>query len=330
MSPTDPSAARPAGEGSPPAWVEELRAVDGLRVWPGEPLARHSTLRIGGPAEVWATIGSEAALRAALRILRRAGRPLAVIGLGSNLLFPDEGLEGMVARLGEEFRALEVDGTQVVAGAALPLALAARRTAERGLVGLEALAGFPSTVGGATYMNAGCYGTEMKDLLVSAVALDEEGERVELTPRDLEPDYRHTALHGRRLIVTRVVLELARGDAEDALARLDELNRRRWSSLPSGVANAGSIFKNPPEDFAGRLIEACGLKGRRHGGAQISPKHANVIVNRGDASALDVVELMAEAHRAVRERFGVELEPELILVGPLAGRFVEAVAPPPA
>jgi UDP-N-acetylmuramate dehydrogenase len=172
-------------------------------------------------------------------------------------------------------------------------------------------------------MNAGCYGTEIRDVLVSARLVERDGRRRRVATAELEPVYRATNLKASRAVVVRALFELAPGDPAALLARIDELNAKRWASLPSGQPNAGSIFKNPPGDYAGRLIEACGMKGERRGGAAISERHANVIVNLGGARAADVLALMAEARRRVADRFGVELVPEVILLGPLAARWAE-------
>jgi len=303
--------------------VRELATVPGLELTRDEALAGHTTLRIGGPAEIWARVAREDALAALMRAVRSRETPFAVLGLGSNVLVPDEGLAGVVARLCGELGAVRVDGTRVEVGAALPLAQLARRMAVQGLVGLEALSGFPSTVGGAVVMNAGCYGTEIADVLESCLVVTPEGTTRHLEVGDLTPSYRATSLLGSGCIVTRAVFRLAGGDAGAAVQRIDDLNRKRRSSLPSGLPNAGSIFKNPPGDHAGRLIEACGLKGRVEGRAQISPKHANVIVNLGGARALEVLALMTEARDAVAAGFGVELEPELVLTGSLPALWRE-------
>jgi UDP-N-acetylmuramate dehydrogenase len=307
-----------------PTLADALGAISGLTVKPNEPLARYTTFRIGGPAEWLLEVSTQAALVALLRLLRRADVPFHLLGLGSNVLIPDAGLPGVTAKLGGELRRARVRGTLVSAGGALALPQLAKRMARRGLVGLEALTGFPSTVGGGVCMNAGCYGTEIKDLLVSVTAIERDGTRRRLTVADLQPAYRQTTLQKSGAIVTRAVLRLTPGDAKAALARIDELNARRWASLPSGLPNAGSIFKNPPGDYAGRLIEACGLKGLTAGGAQVSPKHANVIVNLGNAKATDVLDLMLRSRAAVSARFGVRLEPELVLAGELARRWSEA------
>lgn len=310
--------------------ADALGGTEGLTLKPGEPLAPHTTFRIGGPAELFVEVESEPALQRLVAETTRAVVPFAILGLGSNVLVPDEGLPGVVAKLGGELRQIQVRGEMVEVGAALPLAQLARRLAERGLVGLEALSGFPSTVGGAVVMNAGCYGTEIKDVLESVTVVERDGSLRVLTLADLAPAYRRTRLQGSGSIVTRAVFRPTQGDAGAALARIEELNRRRRASLPSGLPNAGSVFKNPPGDFAGRLIEACGLKGRREGGAQISPRHANVIVNLGNASAGDVLALMLAARAAVAARFGIELEPELVLAGHLRQRWREALSIVPA
>lgn len=306
-----------------------LAAIHGLAISANAPLKRCSTLRVGGPAELFAEIGSERALIELLAEVRHLGVPLHLLGMGSNVLIPDEGLAGVVARLGKPFRRVRLHDTLVVAGAALPLAQLARRTAVAGLKGLEALSGFPSTVGGAVFMNAGCYGTEVKDVLVRATVIGRDGVRRRMSSEELEPAYRSTKLKETGGIVTKAAFRLERGSSAEALARIEELNQRRWRSLPSGKPNAGSIFRNPADDHAGRLIEACGLKGKVLGGAQISGKHANVIVNLGNASAEDIFALMKRAADAVQERFGITLEPEIVLTGSLVERWRELVADSP-
>ncbi len=222
-----------------------------------------------------------------------------------------------------EFASYEVKGDQVECGAAVSLARLARATVSEGLLGLEALGGFPSSVGGAVYMNAGCYGVEIKDLLLEAVVVEADGSRRRVSASELVAGYRSTALQGTGCVVTRAVLQLERGDPGEGLRRLQELNKKRRHSLPSGRPNAGSIFRNPPDDFAGRLIEECGLKGERRGGASISRRHANVIVNAGDARAEDVLALMLQARREVLARYGVELRPEIVLTGSLAQAWLQ-------
>jgi len=247
-----------------------------------------------------------------------------ILGLGSNVLLPDEGLPGVTAVLEGDFLEMSFHDSSVEAGAGLPLARVARSAVDRGLAGLEALAGFPSTVGGAVIMNAGCYGVEIKDILESTTILRPGGTRCELRVEDLSPGYRTTKLQGTDAVVTRATFRLQADDAGLALQRLNELNRRRRETMPSGKPNAGSVFKNPTGDSAGRLIEACGLKGVQRGGAEISSVHANVIVNNGGATAEDVLELMRVMYRSVEGEFHVSLEPELILGGSLRSRWYRA------
>ena len=304
---------------------DRLAATAGTCVRERVRLASATTLRIGGPADLFVRVDSEAALSEVMAVARDCDVPLHLHGHGSNVLFPDAGIRGIVCRLRGELEVVEVKGETVRAGAGVTLARLARDTAKQGLLGLEALSGFPSTVGGAVVMNAGCYGTEIRDVLTE-VRVAWPGRSVEAVPvARLEPGYRTTNLQGTDAVVTGAEFRLRRGEGAAALGRIDELNRRRWRSLPSGKPNAGSVFRNPEGDFAGRLIEACGLKGLRRGGAEISERHANVIVNRDRASAVDVLDLIVAAHRAVRERFGVELRPEIVLAGGLAEEFWDRV-----
>lgn len=301
--------------------LARLAGVPGLVLRRDEPLARHSTFRIGGPAELFAEVGSERALARLIGAARESGAPLHLLGLGSNVLFPDRGLDGVVARLGGELKRVRIRGRRVSAGAGAALAQVARRAAKAGLAGLEALSGFPSTVGGAVWMNAGCYGTEVKDVLESVRVVELDGRRRRLATAELEPAYRWTNLKLSGAIVTRALFELAPGEPAALLARMEELNAKRWASLPSGQPNVGSIFKNPPGDYAGRILDGAGLKGTRVGAAEVSSRHANVIVNLGGATARDVVELMRRMSDRAAESSGVRLEPEVVLLGDLAERF---------
>ena len=299
----------------------QLAATPGLELRREAPLARLTTFRIGGVAELLVGVRSEPALAVLCRLVSSRSVPLWLLGMGSNVLVPDAGLPGVTIRLAGELGRIRRRGELVSAGAAVPLARLARRLTAAGLIGLEDLAGFPSTVGGAVVMNAGCYGTEIAQRLVSVRVVDRAGRRQRLTVGELGAGYRTTRLQGSGQIVTRALLRLRRGDGAAALARIEELNRRRWQSLPAGVPNAGSVFRNPPGDYAGRLIDLCGLKGLRRGDAEISTRHANVVVNLGAARAADVLALMLEAYRQVMDRFDVRLEPELVLLGALGAEW---------
>ena len=303
-----------------------LEAVTGLAVRCGAPLDRWSTFRIGGAAELLVEVSTEAALRRLMAVVEEHDAPFQILGLGSNVLIPDEGLPGVVARLVGDFESIRFEGVRVDSGAAVPLAHLAKRSASQGLVGMQALTGFPSTVGGAVVMNAGCYGTEIRDVLRSTRVVDLGGGVRTLATGELEPRYRSTNLQGLPLVVARAEFVLEWGDAVAALAEIRRLNERRRASLPTDRPNVGSIFRNPPGEFAGRLIEAVGMKGLAVGGARISPKHANVIINAAGARADDVVDLMLKVRDRVAREHGVALEPEVVLAGGLAKRWRRAVA----
>jgi UDP-N-acetylmuramate dehydrogenase len=260
------------------------------------------------------TVATEAALIELLSRVAESRPSLQILGLGSNLLISDEGQRGLTVRLGGDFKDFSVFGERVRAGAAVPLGQLARRMSKRGLGGLEALSGFPSTIGGAVVMNAGSYGTEIADLLIEVRVVERDGRRRVLTVDELEPSYRSTGLQRSGSIVTSATLQLHAVEAELALARIAELNLQRRRSMP-GLPNAGSVFRNPPGDHAGRLLDEAGLKGHRLGRAEVSREHANVVVNLGGASAADVLALMVLMHRRVLESSGVSLQPEIVLCG---------------
>jgi UDP-N-acetylmuramate dehydrogenase len=305
-----------------PAVAAALRAAVRGEVREGEPLARYSTYRIGGPATVLLPASAED-VAAGLRFAAGRGLPWFAVGLGSNLLFPDAGLDALVIRLGKGLDRLERDGTTVRVGAGLPAPLAARRTAEQGLAGLHIFVGVPGTCGGGVYMNAGCHGGDWAAITTRVTVLDREGRDTVLARDAIPFAYRTSGLAGRVIVDATVALreeEPARIEAE-----LEELHRWRRDGTPFNQPCCGSVFKNPGGPSwknaegprtAGQLIEAAGLKGHRVGGAEVSPMHANYFVNAGGATAADVIDLMRHARRAVRERFGAELEPEVKLIAP--------------
>jgi UDP-N-acetylmuramate dehydrogenase len=296
---------------------ELARAVGDVVAGPvraDEPLARHTSFRIGGPADVLATPDTAVELAAIARAAAAAGASLTILGGGSNMLVGDGGIRGVVVKLGRGFRRVTWDPPCVEAGAAVQLGRIARDAAERGLAGLEYAEGIPGTVGGALFMNAGAYGGEVSDTVDEVEGVDAAGALRRLPRASLAFVYRRTVLPAG-FLVTAVRFRL-RPEAQAAVqARLAHARDRRTASQPHGQANAGSIFKNPPGDYAGRLVEAAGLKGTRVGGARISEQHGNFIVNEGAAHATDVQALMQEAQRVVWERNGVWLEPEVRLVG---------------
>jgi len=293
---------------------QRLDRVLGDRVRAGEPLARHTSYRIGGPADLLARPDTVDELGIVLREASAAGVGVTLLGGGSNVLIGDGGMRGVVVKLGRGFRRVEWKPDGVRAGAAVQLGRLARESAARGLTGLEHAEGIPGTVGGALFMNAGAYGGDIAGTAETVDGLDANGSPVHLGRDTLAFTYRRAHLP-TGFVVTAVSFGLRPEEPAAVRARLHAVRTRRVASQPQGQPNAGSIFKNPPGDHAGRLIEAAGLKGRRVGGARFSERHANFIVNDGRARAADVQVLMAIAQRAVWERSGVWLEPEVRLVG---------------
>ncbi len=278
-----------------------------------EPLAKHTSLHIGGPAEYYIRVRSERDLVETVRVAREHELPVFVLGAGTNLLVADAGIRGVV--LHNDWSEATVEGDVVTASSGTPLAHVAAVAARAGLEGLEWMATVPGTVGGAVHGNAGAFGKETKDDLVDAELMDLNGHVWTATNADLAFAYRTSALQGTPTIVVRARFRGTRGDRAHAVQRIKEIANERMSKQPLAQPNTGSIFRNPPGDHAGRLIEAAGLKGATEGGAMVSTKHANFIVNIGDASAWDVRRLMERCQRAVKEKFGIDLRAEVELVG---------------
>lgn len=275
----------------------------------GVVLAPRTTLKIGGPARLLARARTAAGVAAAIRAAGQAVCPWLVLGVGANVLVPDDGLDAIVIVLEGELAAVERDGTAVRAGGGAHLSKLVRAALEAGLAGVECLSGIPSTVGGALAMNAGAWGQEILDVLVWAEVVESDGTLRRLERWEVEGGYRWSVL-GRGRVVTRAEFQL-RPDAAGALKnRTREVRDKRLAALPP-EPSAGSVFRNPPGDYAGRLLELAGCKGLRAGGAEVSQRHANVIVNLGGATAAEVMSLVAEMARRVRERFAVGLELEL-------------------
>lgn len=279
-----------------------------------EPLSRHTTWRIGGPAKLFCRLRTEAGLARVLADASRSGLPLALLGMGSNILVADEGFPGYVLKLEGDFLRVAIDGERLTAGGGAALGGACAAAARAGLSGIEAISGIPSSIGGAVRINAGAYGGEIFDVLETVRLVTREGERRAVRAAEIEHGYRSTKLIETREIVSEAVLKLTPAPPEQIAAKTRAVADKRRGALPS-EPNAGSVFKNPPGDFAGRLIEACGLKGERSGAAMISVRHANVIVNTGGASASDVLVLMRRMRDAVAEKFRVTLYPEVELLG---------------
>jgi len=309
--------------------AEEIAAVTGVRCRRDEPLAGHTTMRVGGPADVLAVARDVPTLTALVRAARAGGVPFLLLGRGSNVVAADAGVRGLVILSRAEGCA--IDGERLTAEAGLPLARAATLAARAGLSGLEFGLAIPGTVGGAVWANAGAHGADVAAVLESITVLRSDGSEAGEPAAALGLGYRdsrfkrgageggatsagHAATAAGDLVLT-ATFRLHLDDRAAITARLDAIRAWRREHQPLGEPSAGSVFRNPEGDSAGRLIDACGLKGRRLGGAAISEKHANFIVNRGGATASDVRKLAELARQAVAVRFGIDLAYEVQFVG---------------
>ena len=279
-----------------------------------EPMSRHTTFRVGGNAEVFVSpkIAQTAEL---LALAKEYEIPVTIIGNGSNLLVGDKGIRGLVLSFGKEAEYIVVEDTRMTIGAGTILAKAAAEAARNGLTGLEFAAGIPGTLGGAIVMNAGAYDGEMKDIVISAKVLTAEGDIVELTNAELEFAYRHSCIPEKGYIVLEVTLELQQGEETAIREKMADFKNRRVEKQPLEYPSAGSTFKRPEGYFAGKLIQDAGLRGYAVGGAQVSEKHCGFVINKGNATAADVCELINNVKNIVYEKFQVELEPEVKMIG---------------
>ncbi len=296
----------------------ELQRLSGLKVKVAEPLARYTSMKIGGPADYFIEVEKGAALALLLPILGQHGVAFCLLGNGSNVLISDRGVRGAVIRLTGEFKRLqwqeEGEGVWAMVGAACAVTQLVRAAARKGFTGLEFAEGIPGSVGGALIMNAGAYGSEFEKVVDRVEGVTSDGRVNELSRNQIRFSYRGSDLP-QGMVVTGLRLRLGKAQVAEVSGRVRELVGKRKQSQPSGFPNSGSMFRNPPGDFAGRLIEAAGLKGTRIGQSEISQRHANFIVNLGSARAQEVHQLMELARREVKARFGVELIPEVRLLG---------------
>ena len=288
-----------------------------MKIEEGVELSRFTTLGAGGPARAFARPESIDELEEALAWAGEHELPVATVGLGSNLLVADDGFDGLVLKLGGELAEASVEGEQLLAGAGAANAVCLHRVRAAGLGGFEFACAIPGTIGGGVRMNAGAYGSDWAAILDRALVVDERGARW-LTPEELGLSYRHSELkHGQ--VVAGAEFTLTPLPEEQIKANVARLQALRKAAQPTNKRTFGSVFKNPEHEFgAGRMLESCGLKGHSIGGAMISPMHANFIENAGGATSADALALMTEARRRAREQFGVELEHEVQLLGPIA------------
>ena len=286
----------------------------GIAYREGEPLASHTTFKIGGPAAVFVRPDGEAQLCQAVRLCRQLAVPCYLLGNGSNVLFGDRGYAGAVISTAGMKGEASRQGDTLTAPAGMPLGVLCMAALHAGLTGLEFAYGIPGTVGGAVYMNAGAYGGEMKDVLVSVRYLTAEGTVEELPASQLDLGYRHSVFETNGGCILAATVRLAPGDPDAIAAKMNELMGRRRDKQPLDKPSAGSTFKRPAGAFAGALIEQCGLRGHRCGGAAVSEKHCGFVVNLGGATCADVLALCDEVARTVKEQTGFTLEKEIRVV----------------
>lgn len=287
-----------------------------------EILSRHTTMRVGGPADLFAEPSGLLEVVALQQAARESGLPCFVMGNGSNLVVSDEGIEGLVIQLGDSLSRIWFEADPEQPGAVLVhafsgamLSQTAMACARKGLTGMEFAAGIPGSIGGAVFMNAGAYGNQMSDVVYQSVYLTPEGTMCTLTGKEHEFDYRSSYYLNHGGIVLSVILRLTPGDPSEIMGKISELNGKRSASQPLSMPSAGSAFRRPEGYFAGALIQEAGLKGYRIGGAQVSEKHAGFIVNAGQATARDICGLVKVIKDKVRQNSGVDLEPEIRFVG---------------
>jgi UDP-N-acetylmuramate dehydrogenase len=306
-----------------------LERQEGLLVRVNEPLSKHTSFGVGGPADLFVEAWEPFAVAVALRTLRSANVPYVLLGKGTNVLVTDAGVRGAVVSLYPGLSHVEVKGTRVIATAGVTLGKLCHVAADMGLSGAEFLAGIPGTVGGALNMNAGANGGCAGDLVAGITVLDAQGAVRTLVCEELEWGYRNSTVAHDGFCVLEATFSLTQSSPDKVHQRVYQALRERCRRQPLGARSAGSIFKRPPGDYAGRLLEEAGAKGLRVGGAEISRKHANFIVNTGSATAADILNLIRLAQKTVYERFGVWLELEVCVVGELPEDMKEEGFPAP-
>ena len=291
------------------------QTVESDRFLREEPMKKHITFRVGGPAACFLTPSTKEQIREILHICQEEKTPYFILGNGSNLLVSDQGFDGVVLQVYKNMNQVTVEGEHLRVQAGALLSATARKALEAGLTGMEFAAGIPGTMGGAAVMNAGAYGGDMKDILESVTVLTPEGEQKELNNEELQLGYRTSVVKEKGYIVLEAVLSLKKGDPEAIKSRMDELKEQRVTKQPLEYPSAGSTFKRPEGYFAGKLIQDAGLRGYQVGGAQVSEKHCGFVINKENATAKDVVDLIHDVQRIVYEKFQVQLETEVKFLG---------------
>lgn len=294
--------------------LPEILTQPGTQLRFGEPLAKHTHFGIGGETTAYIEVSTIEELAALARFHRKWKVPVAIIGKGSNLLVSDKGFDGISIRLIDELAKLEVDGNIATVGAGFPLPALSKEMSRRGLSGVEFALGIPGSVGGALIMNAGAWGSSFGDVVTDVTVMRDTGELVKLTHAEANFEYRHSGLSAYFCVIG-ATLKLQPGDVETITAQMKDLFKQKTETQPFVEENAGCMFKNPPGDSAGRLIDISGLKGHRIGGAEISTVHGNFILNIDNATAADVLDLVAYIQNQVREKTGISLQTEVKRLG---------------
>lgn len=292
-----------------------IHTLDKDRVLLKELMSKHTTFRVGGAADYFVMPKTAAEVEAVISICRRSKTPYYVLGNGSNLLVGDKGYRGVIIQIGKEMSSIIIEETVLRVQAGALLSRIAKEAADHSLTGMEFAAGIPGTLGGAVVMNAGAYGGEMKDILQEVTVLNGEGQVMVLSNEELELGYRTSVVARKGYIVLEAVIRLENGDKEEIRSYMDELRNKRVSKQPLEYPSAGSTFKRPEGYFAGKLIQDTGLCGFQVGGAQVSEKHCGFVINKGNATAADIISLMRQVSEKVNEKFGVTLEPEVKRLG---------------
>lgn len=292
-----------------------INIIEESRVYTDEPMKKHTTFRVGGNADYFVVPNKLEEVEMLLALCRQVQMPYYILGNGSNLLVGDKGYRGVVIQIYREMNRLEIEGDKIKVQAGALLSKIGNAALEAGLTGFEFAAGIPGTVGGAVVMNAGAYGGEMKDVLANVTVLTPEGEVLILSNEELDLGYRTSVVAKKGYIVLEVVLQLHRGAKEEIRKTMEELKQKRITKQPLEFPSAGSTFKRPQGYFAGKLIEEAGLRGFQVGGAQVSEKHCGFVINKENATAADIMELMRVVTERVQEKSGVTLEPEVKKLG---------------
>lgn len=278
------------------------------------PLREYTTFRIGGPCRALVSVNSAVSAAELLKYLKANGIRYGILGRGSNIIVSDEGFDGVILLIGSDFAGITVEGDTIKCQAGALLASACVHAQQQGLTGMENLFGIPGTVGGALYMNAGAYGSEMKDVVVSAQYIDEDCNIRTINAEDMALSYRHSAFSDRNCIITSVTMKLAKGEPAAIKAAMTECMQKRSSKQPLEYPSAGSTFKRPEGSYASLLIDQCGLKGFSRGGAQVSEKHSGFVINTGDATCSDVLGLCEDIKKIVYDKTGFKLELEPVIL----------------